>query len=74
MTEKAGGSGTLVFVTVRHDIAGAAGPAITEEQDIVYRGTEGEAVKPGEPAAPIDALAAREVRARTRCCCSATPR
>ncbi len=34
---------------------------LTEEQDIVYRGTEGDAVKPGDPAAPIAAVAAREV-------------
>ena len=61
VTEKAGGSGRLVFVTVRHDITGPAGPAITEEQDIVYRGAEGEAVKPGDPATPIAAAAAREV-------------
>jgi 3-methylfumaryl-CoA hydratase len=51
--EKSGGSGRLVFVTVRHEIAGPAGPAITEEHDIVYRGTEGEAVKPAAPAAPL---------------------
>ena len=61
VTEKAGGSGRLVFVTVRHEIAGPAGPALTEEQDIVYRGAEGEAVKPGEPAPPVDAAAARTV-------------
>jgi 3-methylfumaryl-CoA hydratase len=45
---KSGRSGTLVFVTVRHTIAGAAGTAIVEEQDIVYR----EAAKPGEPLPP----------------------
>jgi hydroxyacyl-ACP dehydratase HTD2-like protein with hotdog domain len=61
IAEKSGGSGRLVFVTVRHDISGPAGPAITEEQDIVYRGADGEAVKPGDPAPPIDAVAAREV-------------
>ena len=61
VTEKTGGSGTLVFVTVQHDISGPAGLAITEEQDIVYRGTEGDAVKPGEPAPPVNATAAREV-------------
>jgi 3-methylfumaryl-CoA hydratase len=53
--EKSGGSGRLVFVTVRHEIAGPAGPAITEEHDIVYRGTEGEAVKPAVAAAPLPA-------------------
>lgn len=34
---KAGRSGDLVFVTVRHDVAGAAGAAVEEEHDIVYR-------------------------------------
>ncbi len=62
VAEKEGGSGRLVFVTVRHEIDGPTGRAITEEQDIVYRGAEGEAVKPGDPAPPVDAAAAREVR------------
>ncbi len=44
--EKQGGAGRLVFVTVKHDIAGPSGPAIEEEQDVVYRGAEGAAVKP----------------------------
>lgn len=35
--EKHSRSGALVFVTVRHEIVGARGMAITEEQDIVYR-------------------------------------
>ena len=34
---KTGRSGALVFVTVRHEITSAAGLALTEEQDIVYR-------------------------------------
>ncbi len=34
---KVGKSGTLVFVTVRHELAGQAGLAVTEEQDLVYR-------------------------------------
>ncbi len=50
VTEKTGGSGRLVFVTVKHEISGPRGLAISEEQDIVYRGAEGEAVKPAEPA------------------------
>jgi hydroxyacyl-ACP dehydratase HTD2-like protein with hotdog domain len=45
--EKAGASGRLVFVTVRHLVEGPAGLAIEEEQDIVYRGADGAAVKPG---------------------------
>ena len=55
VTEKQGGSGRLVFVTVAHRIEGAAGLAIEEWQDIVYRGAEGAAVKPapaGEAAPP----------------------
>ena len=48
--EKAGGSGRLVFVTVRHVVEGPSGIATEEEQDLVYRGAEGAAVKPGEPA------------------------
>jgi 3-methylfumaryl-CoA hydratase len=34
---KIGKSGTLVFVTVQHEIAGANGVAVIEEQDLVYR-------------------------------------
>lgn len=45
LEEKAGGSGRLVFVTVRHAIEGPSGPAVDEEQDIVYRGAEGAAVR-----------------------------
>lgn len=36
ISEKNGTSGRMVFVTVRHEVTGAAGLAITEEQDIVY--------------------------------------
>ncbi|WP_424813876.1 FAS1-like dehydratase domain-containing protein [Roseococcus sp. YIM B11640] len=50
VSEKSGGSGRLVFVTVRHEVAGPAGLAVTEEQDIVYRGAEGAAVRAGEAA------------------------
>ncbi len=50
--EKQGGSGRLVFVTVGHTIVGPHGPAIEEQQDIVYRGAEGAAAKPADPAAP----------------------
>src|SRR5262245_14931827 len=34
---KAGASGNLVFLVLRHEFAGADGTAIVEEQDIVYR-------------------------------------
>jgi 3-methylfumaryl-CoA hydratase len=50
--EKTGGTGRLVFVTVRHEIHGPPGLCIAEEQDIVYRGAEGAAVKPAEKAPP----------------------
>jgi len=48
--EKSGGTGRLVFVTVKHAVSSPAGLAIEEEQDIVYRGAEGAAVRPAEPA------------------------
>jgi 3-methylfumaryl-CoA hydratase len=51
---KQGRSGTLVFVRVQHSIGGASGsgPAIAEEQDIVYRAMPqpGEAAPPPKPA------------------------
>lgn len=60
--EKQGASGALVFVTVRHVISTDAGPAIEEEQDIVYRGGDGAAVKPASPVtdrlAPGEGIAA----------------
>ena len=59
---KHGRSGPLVFVTVRHQITGARGLALTEEHDIVYR----DAPQPGAPTpppqpAPADAHFTREV-------------
>lgn len=45
---KSGKTGDLVFVTVRHELAGEHGPAIVEEQDLVYR----EAAAAGSIAAP----------------------
>ena len=49
---KTGRSGTLVFVTVTHDLVGAAGLAIREVQDLVFR----EAAAPGQtaPAPEVD--------------------
>ncbi|MGF7160919.1 3-methylfumaryl-CoA hydratase [Rhodoligotrophos appendicifer] len=50
--EKTGGSGRLIFVTVRHEIAERGNPAaIVEEHDIVYRGLGGAAVKATETVA-----------------------
>ena len=38
INEKSGKESPLVFVTVRHRLAGESGVAIEEEQDLVYRG------------------------------------
>ncbi len=48
VVSKQGRSGELVFVQVRHEITDALGIAITEDQDIVYRGMPqpGDAPKP----------------------------
>lgn len=45
VTHKAGRTGDLVFVLVQHELRNAAGLAISEEHDIVYRG----APQPGDP-------------------------
>ena len=47
VTHKAGRTGDLLFVLVRHEVHNAQGLALTEEHDIVYRA----AAQPGEPAA-----------------------
>jgi len=46
--EKSGRAGPLVFVTVRHTVSGMDGPALEEEQDLVYR----DVPEPGTAAAP----------------------
>ena len=48
VSHKAGRSGDLVFVLVRHEVRNARGLALTEEHDIVYRA----AAQPGEPVPP----------------------
>jgi len=54
IVEKKGRSGALVIVTVQHDVHGAAGLAIREQQDIVFR----EAPSSGAvPEAPMSAQA-----------------
>jgi 3-methylfumaryl-CoA hydratase len=59
---KAGRSGTLVFVTVRHEVSGPRGLALTEEHDIVYRElpVPGTPLPPPQPA-PTDAAFEREI-------------
>ncbi len=48
VTHKAGRTGDLVFVLVKHEISNARGLALTEEHDIVYRA----AAQPGDPVPP----------------------
>ena len=48
VSHKAGRSGDLVFVLVRHEVRNARGLALIEEHDIVYRA----AARPGDPAPP----------------------
>ena len=45
VAHKAGRSGDLLFVTVKHEVHNAQGLALTEEHDIVYRS----AALPGDP-------------------------
>ena len=58
---KLGRSGPLAFVTVRHEITGDRGLALTEEHDIVYR----EAPQPGASASPPQPAPADAHFART---------
>ena len=46
ITLKEGRSGTLAFVTVRHEVSDSAGLVLTDEHDIVYRGEGGAAAAP----------------------------
>jgi 3-methylfumaryl-CoA hydratase len=52
VTLKEGRTGALCFVTVEHEITGPEGLAISERQDIVYRGVEAKTV-PAAGAAPL---------------------
>ena len=58
---KAGRSGPLVFVTVRHEVSDAAGLAVSDEHDIVYRGETSKAVADPVPAATGETWS-REIR------------
>src|SRR5688572_23851027 len=49
VTPKEGRSGSLMFVTVRHEVSDAQGPVLSDEHDIVYRG-EGGGIAPAVPA------------------------
>jgi 3-methylfumaryl-CoA hydratase len=63
---KAGRTGRLVFVTVRHELSGPAGLAIVDEHDIVYREDTG-AGAPGRAGeqAPAGATYSRLIQADT---------
>jgi 3-methylfumaryl-CoA hydratase len=57
IVEKKGRSGALVIVTVQHDIYGAAGLAIREQQDIVFREAPSSGAEPDTPvSAPAQSL------------------
>ena len=64
VSAKEGRNGTLVFVRVRHEIGNAAGLAVVDEHDIVYRDNPrpGDAAPPAQ-AAPETADWTREIRA-----------
>jgi len=57
---KQGRTGQMVFVTVKTDISSPRGPAITEEQDFVYR----EAAPGGTPPQPAQPAPGRAVWSR----------
>ena len=59
---KEGRSGSLVFVTVHHEISDAKGVAITEEHDIVFRSKPGPDAPPVVPdKAPVDEAFRRDI-------------
>jgi 3-methylfumaryl-CoA hydratase len=60
VTHKAGRTGDLLFVLVKHEVHNAHGLCLTEEHDIVYR----PAVQPGD-AAPAPLSAAQQVQPGT---------
>jgi len=63
VTVKAGRTGTLVFVKVRHAISGPRGRALVDEHDIVYRDLPRTGDAPPAPrAAPSQAPWRREIR------------
>ncbi|PMS36710.1 3-methylfumaryl-CoA hydratase [Trinickia symbiotica] len=62
VTHKQGRTGDLVFVKVKHEIGDAAGVAIVERQDIVYRDHPAAGDRPpAAQAAPAGAQWAREI-------------
>lgn len=60
---KSGKTGDLVFVTIRHTIAGPDGTAFVEDQDVVYRQDQPPGTpRPQPPAAPEDPVWLRMVK------------
>jgi 3-methylfumaryl-CoA hydratase len=51
LTPKIGGSGRLLFVTIRHTLEGSGGGSVIEEQDIVLREPVGCSASPSQPPA-----------------------
>ena len=64
VSAKEGRSGPLIFVLVKHEIAGSAGRAMVEEHDIVYREAPGptDMAQPRSPA-PASAVWRRDIHA-----------
>jgi 3-methylfumaryl-CoA hydratase len=58
--EKHGRSGTLVFVTVRHEVSDAQGLVLSDEHDIVFRGETSLAAAPAP--APVNEAWRRDIR------------
>jgi 3-methylfumaryl-CoA hydratase len=62
VSAKEGSTGSLVFVTVRHEVARDGQPALTEEHDIVYRDLPAPGTPPAAPkAAPASARWSRTI-------------
>jgi 3-methylfumaryl-CoA hydratase len=53
LTPKIGASGRLLFITIRHTLAGSSGGSVVEEQDIVLREPAGRSAS--SPLAPAEA-------------------
>jgi hydroxyacyl-ACP dehydratase HTD2-like protein with hotdog domain len=52
--EKTGASGRLLFVTLLHCISGRNGPAINEEQDLVFRGGQSQVATETTPQSMVE--------------------
>ncbi|MDE2463202.1 MAG: MaoC family dehydratase N-terminal domain-containing protein [Alphaproteobacteria bacterium] len=66
VTEKAGRSGRLIFVRLRHDIETSHRLALREWQDIVYREAETSSVPQQEPADQLRSETSRQMTADSR--------